>query len=111
MKTKQELMKATSKYAFKNEMKDDKVVLTLSGPVAQSSIFADETINSQDIAEALDGVDKDIVIRLNSPGGDAFQGIEIYNYLKTTLHTLQLKLLLWLQVRHLSLQWRPMSSL
>ena len=82
MKTKQELMKATSKYAFKNEMKDDKVVLTLSGPVAQSSIFADETINSHDIAEVLDDVDKDIVIRLNSPGGDAFQGIEIYNYLK-----------------------------
>ncbi|EKI4610916.1 Clp protease ClpP [Staphylococcus pseudintermedius] len=82
MKTKQELMKATSKYAFKNEVKDDKVVLTLSGPVAQSSIFADETINSHDIAEALNDVDKDILIRLNSPGGDAFQGIEIYNYLK-----------------------------
>ncbi|HEC2203823.1 TPA: Clp protease ClpP [Staphylococcus delphini] len=82
MKTKQELMKATSKYAFKNEVKDDKVVLTLSGPVAQASIFADETINSHDIAEALDDVDKDILIRLNSPGGDAFQGIEIYNYLK-----------------------------
>ncbi|WP_228519643.1 MULTISPECIES: head maturation protease, ClpP-related [Staphylococcus] len=82
MKTKQELMKATSKYAFKNEVKDGKVVLTLSGPVAETSIFADETINSHDIAEALDGVDKDILIRLNSPGGDAFQGIEIYNYLK-----------------------------
>ncbi|WP_415409773.1 head maturation protease, ClpP-related [Staphylococcus agnetis] len=83
MKTKQELMKATSKYAFKNEVKDDKVVLTLSGPVAQTSIFADETINSRDIAEALDDVDKDVLIRLNSPGGDAFQGIEIYNYLKS----------------------------
>ncbi|UXU63538.1 Clp protease ClpP [Staphylococcus agnetis] len=83
MKTKQELMKATSKYAFKNEVKDDKVVLTLSGPVAQTSIFADETINSRDIAEALDDVDKDVLIRINSPGGDAFQGIEIYNYLKS----------------------------
>lgn len=82
MKTKQDLMKATSKYAFKNEVKDDKVVLTLSGPIAQTSIFADGTINSQDIAEALDDVDKDVLIRLNSPGGDAFQGIEIYNYLK-----------------------------
>ena len=82
MKTKQELMKATSKYVFKNEVKDDKVVLTLSGPVAQTSIFADETINSRDIAESLDDVDKDVLIRLNSPGGDAFQGIEIYNYLK-----------------------------
>ena len=85
MKTKQELMKATSKYVFKNEVKDDKVVLTLSGPVAQTSIFADETINSRDIAEALDDVDKDVLIRLNSPGGDAFQGIEIYNYLKSHL--------------------------
>ncbi|WP_232332141.1 ATP-dependent Clp protease proteolytic subunit, partial [Staphylococcus felis] len=30
----------------------------------------------------MDGVNKDILILLNSPGGDAFQGIEIYNYLK-----------------------------
>ncbi|EGQ0314118.1 Clp protease ClpP [Staphylococcus pseudintermedius] len=82
MTTKQELMKIASKYSFKNEVTDDKVILTLSGPVAQESFFTDKTINAQDIAETLDGVDKDIVIRLNSPGGDAFQGIEIYNYLK-----------------------------
>lgn len=82
MKTKQELMKATSKYTFKNEVQDNKVVLTLSGPIARASILADETINSKDVVEALDGIDKDVLIRLNSPGGDAFQGIEIYNYLK-----------------------------
>ena len=82
MKTKKELIKATSKYSFKNEVEDDKVILTLGGPVAEASIFADETINSTDIANALDDVGKDVVIRLNSPGGDVFQGIEIYNYLK-----------------------------
>lgn len=82
METKKELIKATSKYSFKNEVEDDKVILTLGGPVAEASIFADETINSADIANALDDVNKDVVIRLNSPGGDVFQGIEIYNYLK-----------------------------
>lgn len=82
MKTKKELIKATSKYSFKNEVEDDKVILTLGGPVAEASIFADETINSADIANVLDDVNKDVVIRLNSPGGDVFQGIEIYNYLK-----------------------------
>lgn len=82
MKTKKELIKATSKYSFKNEVQDDKVILTLGGPVAEASIFADETINSTDIANVLDDVGKDVVIRLNSPGGDVFQGIEIHNYLK-----------------------------
>lgn len=82
MTTKEELMKASAKYQFKNEAKDGGVILTLSGPIAKPSIFADETINSADIAEVLDDVDKDITIRLNSPGGDAFEGIEIYNYLK-----------------------------
>lgn len=81
MDTKKELIKATSKYSFKNEVQDDKVILTLGGPVAESSFF-EETINSEDIANALDDVNKDVVIRLNSPGGDVFQGIEIYNYLK-----------------------------
>lgn len=82
MTSKEELMKASAKYQFKNEAKDSGVILTLSGPIAKPSIFADETINSADIAEVLDDVDKDIIIRLNSPGGDAFEGIEIYNYLK-----------------------------
>lgn len=82
MTSKEELMKASAKYQFKNEAKDSGVILTLSGPIAKPSIFADETINSADIAEVLDDVDKDITIRLNSPGGDAFEGIEIYNYLK-----------------------------
>lgn len=82
METKKELIKATSKYSFKNEVQDDKVILTLGGPVAEASFFADETINSADIANVLDDVNKDVVIRLNSPGGDVFQGIEIYNYLK-----------------------------
>ncbi|AKG74370.1 head maturation protease, ClpP-related [Salinicoccus halodurans] len=84
--TKQQLIKNGMKYQFKNEVQDDKHVLTLSGVVAKPDwldrLFETETINAEDIAEALDDVDKDILIRLNSGGGDVFVGIEIYNYLK-----------------------------
>ncbi|HBA0673633.1 TPA: Clp protease ClpP, partial [Enterococcus faecium] len=42
----------------------------------------DDVINAKDIRDSLDTVTDDIVIKLNSPGGDVFEGIEIYNYLK-----------------------------
>lgn len=68
-------------YRFENESKSKQHILTLSGIVAEKGLFG-ESINSKDIKDTLDGVTKDIVIRLNSGGGDVFQGIEIYNYLK-----------------------------
>jgi ATP-dependent protease ClpP protease subunit len=84
--TRQQLMKNGMRYQFKNEVQGDKHVLTLSGVVAKPDwidrMLDIETINAQDIAEALDDVDMDVLIRLNSGGGDAFEGIEIYNYLK-----------------------------
>src|SRR5699024_2698345 len=41
-----------------------------------------EFINIDSVSESLEGVTGDITIRLNSGGGDVFEGIEIYNYLK-----------------------------
>lgn len=67
---------------FINEDKEKEHILTLSGVVSNGGFFSGQTINATDIRNALDDVDKDIVIRLNSGGGDVFQGVEIYNYLK-----------------------------
>ena len=41
------------------------------------------TLSQKSVKDSLDNVKEDIVIRLNSGGGDVFEGIEIYNYLKS----------------------------
>ena len=69
-------------FQFKNELKNGKHVLTLSGHVRKKYWSDDDVINAKDVRETLDAVSEDIVIKLNSPGGDVFEGIEIYNYLK-----------------------------
>lgn len=69
-------------FLFKNEVKNGKHILTLSGNVRKKYWSDDDVINAKDVREALDTVSDDIVIKLNSPGGDVFEGIEIYNYLK-----------------------------
>lgn len=67
---------------FRNETKNNKHILTLSGTIANLS-FLDGTISAKAVKDSLDNVKEDIVIRLNSGGGDVFEGIEIYNYLKS----------------------------
>ncbi|MGX7108343.1 head maturation protease, ClpP-related [Facklamia miroungae] len=72
-------------FQFKNEVVNNKTVLTLSGVVGKPYPWEDETdtINEKLIENALSGVDGDINIRLNSPGGDVFEGISICNLLKS----------------------------
>lgn len=69
-------------YQFSNEKKDGKHILTLSGTIRKRYWRDDDVIDAKSIRDALDGVEDDVVIKLNSPGGDVFQGVEIYNYLK-----------------------------
>lgn len=69
-------------FQFKNEVENGKHVLTLSGNVQKKYWRDDDVINAKDIRESLESVTDDVVIKLNSPGGDVFEGIEIYNYLK-----------------------------
>ena len=71
-----------TEYEFKNEATNEEHVLILSGTIAKNYWSTDKNIDAKMVREALDDVDKPITIRLNSGGGDAFQGIEIYNYLK-----------------------------
>ena len=69
-------------YQFANEVKDGKHVLTLSGLIRKRYWSDDKCIDAALVRGALDEVTSEIVIYLNSEGGDVFQGIEIYNYLK-----------------------------
>lgn len=69
-------------FQFTNESKEDTHILTLSGVIAKNYWSTDKYIDAVMVRNALDNVTKPIIIRLNSNGGDAFQGIEIYNYLK-----------------------------
>lgn len=72
-------------FSFKNEVIDGATVITLSGVVGKPYPWEDEdsTINEKLISNALSEVDGDILIRLNSQGGDVFEGISICNYLKS----------------------------
>lgn len=67
-----------------NEVVNDKLVITLSGSVGKPYWFEDEEdyINEKHVKSLINDTDKDIVIKLNSPGGDVFEGIAVYNYLK-----------------------------
>ncbi len=69
-------------FQFKNESKEGKHILTLSGNVRKKYWSDDDVIDAKSIRNTLDVISSDIVIKLNSPGGDVFEGIEIYNYLK-----------------------------
>lgn len=65
-----------------NQLENGKQILTLSGNIRKRYYSEDKSIDASLIKDALDDVTDDIIIRLNSNGGDVFQGIEIYNYLK-----------------------------
>lgn len=69
-------------YQFVNEKKDGKQIITLSGVIRKRYWDGDRCIDAKLIRDTLDGVTDDVVIRLNSVGGDVFEGVEIYNYLK-----------------------------
>ncbi len=69
-------------FEFKNEATETGHILTLSGAVRKRYWTDDDAVSAKLVRDSLEGVDKPILIKLNSPGGDVFEGIEIYNYLK-----------------------------
>ena len=70
-------------YEFKNEIENNVYNLTLSGSIRKRYWDEDKSIDAELVRDALDGVTEDVLIKLNSNGGDVFEGIEIYNYLKS----------------------------
>lgn len=74
-------MAATIKHEFKAEATNDTTEITIYGDIGES--WWNESVSANDVKNALEQVESDtITIRLNSPGGDAFDGIAIYNQLK-----------------------------
>jgi ATP-dependent protease ClpP protease subunit len=74
-------MAASIKHEFRAEANGDTTEITIYGDIGES--WWGESISANDIKNALKDVTTDtITIRLNSPGGDAFDGIAIYNQLK-----------------------------
>ena len=72
-------------FEFNNEVSDNKQILTLSGVIQKRYWSDDKYIDAKMVREALENVTNDIHIKLNSPGGDVFQGVEIYNYSQGSL--------------------------
>ena len=81
----EELLKKMKKIKpeITNEVTDGGHVLTLSGRVSKNYWSDDDHINVETVSNELNAVEGNITIRLNSGGGDVFEGIEIYNYLKS----------------------------
>ncbi|RPJ97283.1 Clp protease ClpP [Rummeliibacillus sp. TYF005] len=76
----EQLKKVNRKFeTFHNEATDT-TEITIYGVIGDS--WWEDSVSASDIDNALNSIDGDITINLNSPGGDAFDGIAIYNRLK-----------------------------
>ncbi|MEK5215308.1 head maturation protease, ClpP-related [Psychrobacillus sp. FSL H8-0487] len=76
----EQLKKVERKFeTFQNET-TNATEITIYGIIGDS--WWDDSVSAADIDNALKSINGDIVINLNSPGGDAFDGIAIYNRLK-----------------------------
>jgi ATP-dependent Clp protease, protease subunit len=60
----------------------DNLVLSIYGPIG-ADMFGDG-ISAQSVSDALKADAKTITVRVNSPGGSAFDGVAIYNLLKSS---------------------------
>lgn len=81
------LAKVPHKFAASTE--GDSSTITIYGDIGDS--WFGESISASDVEHALKGVtSNEIIVRLNSPGGAAFDGIAIYNLLKS--HSAKVKI-------------------
>lgn len=69
-------------YEFLNEKKEGKYIITLSGTIRRRYWDGDKCIDAELLRDAMSGIEDDVIIRLNSNGGDVFEGMEMYNYIK-----------------------------
>lgn len=64
------------------ETKGTTRVIEMYGVIGES--FWEDGITAKDVSAAVAGPETDIVCRINSPGGSVFEGVAIYNILKTS---------------------------
>lgn len=75
-----QLERIERKFETRYNEADDVTEITIYGIIGNS--WWSDSVSASDIDEALKTAKGDLLIHLNSPGGDAFDGIAIYNRLK-----------------------------
>lgn len=76
----EQLKKIERRFETRKNEADNTTEITIYGVIGDS--WWEDSVSASDIDAALKNITGDIVIHLNSPGGDAFDGIAIYNRLK-----------------------------
>ncbi|MCM3628797.1 Clp protease ClpP [Paenibacillus glycanilyticus] len=76
----EQMEKIKRKFEAVHNVATNTTELTIYGIIGDS--YWEDSVSASDIDNALKGITGDIIIHLNSPGGDAFDGIAIYNRLK-----------------------------
>lgn len=77
----EQLIKIPCNFATKHDYDKKVTTLTLYG-IIDSDDWWDDSITAAAVDKALkDAAGNDLVLRINSPGGDAFEGVAIYNRL------------------------------
>src|SRR5690625_3642680 len=77
----QQLKQIPQKFNVKHDDENKVTEITIYGVIGDS--WWEDSFSANDIDKALnEASDNDIIINLNSPGGDAFDGISIFNRLK-----------------------------
>lgn len=66
---------------FNVAKKDDELVLSIYGSIGEN--WDGDGITPQTVSNALKADSKSVTVRINSPGGSAFDGVAIYNLLKS----------------------------
>ncbi len=75
----EQLQKIERKFETRKNEANNTTEITIYGVIGDS--WWEDSVSASDIDNALKSISGDIVIHLNSPGGDAFDGIAIYNRL------------------------------
>lgn len=76
-----QLKNIPQKFEVKNDEENNETEITIYGVIGES--WFEDSFSASDIDRVLKNAgDNDVIINLNSPGGDAFDGIAIYNRLK-----------------------------
>lgn len=74
------LAKVPYKLNFRAFATSGDLLIEMYGDIGES--FFGDGITTQQVADALKTPHESVTVRLNSPGGDAFEGVAIYNLLK-----------------------------
>lgn len=77
--------------AIRAAKEDEAKSISLYGPIG--AMFGPDAITARSVETSLSKIDGDVVININSPGGDVFEGIAIYSLLRDFPHLVNVRVL------------------